>query len=317
MRIKQLLIAVCVGTMLSACSSREDYNFGGDRLPVKINASIKGMKTRSTDETQIQNTAFVDGAMINVYAEHPQGGSDAPAPGLPESGWAVFTLHDTSWGTTTPFTDLGDRKLDVIALYPSRDASDNLITMSTTTFQVQHDQTLDDDYRKSDLMLASGGFSDTTNPINLEFEHFFSKITVILLESEDYSISDLKTNITDVKVSADLKATVNIGWSGIEVTETSYSAPGEISLNASNEKLCSTGVSCIIPPQNVTGDFITIYDKNKKSFTYNAPAEGFTFAPKHEYIFKLKLHKTDVELDQVTIDGWTSDPDDQKTGDAE
>lgn len=309
MKIKSILIVASIGMMFAACGSREDYDFGGDRQPVKINATIKGMTTRSTNETQIQNTAFVDGAQINVYAEHPHGGSDYPAPGLPESGWAVFTLDDTSWGTTTPFTDLGDRQLDVIALHPSKDASSNLITMSTSTFQVQSDQTSDENYRKSDLMLAHNYCNNTSNPINLEFEHFLSKITIILLGSEDYTIEELKTKITDVDVHAKLNANVSIDWENIEVTGTSIGT--SVSLNGSNDKLCSTGVSCIIPPQTVTGDFITIYDNDGKFFTYEAPAEGFTFAPKHEYVFKLKLYKTDVLLEQATINGWTTETADE------
>lgn len=309
MKIKSILIVASIGMMFAACSSREDYDFGGDRQPVKINATIKGMTTRSTNETQIQNTAFVDGAQINVHAEHPSGGSDAPAPGLPASGWAVFTLNYPYWQTTTPFTDLGDRTLDVVALHPSKDASNNPITFSTSTFQVQSDQRSDENYRKSDLMYAYNGCSDTSNPISLEFEHFLSKITIILLGSEDYTIEELKTKITDVKVYANLKANVNIDWDGIEVTGTSNST--SVLLNGSNDKLCSTGVSCIIPPQKVTGDFITIDDNDGKFFRYEAPAEGFTFAPKHEYVFKLKLYKTDVLLAQATINGWTTETADE------
>lgn len=152
MRIKQLLIAVCIGTMFAACSSKEDYTTETDRVPVRINASIQGMQTRSSDASQIQNTSFVEGAEINVHGEHPM--SNEPCLGLPANGYAVFEKAEGLWQTTYPFFTFGSNQgVDIVAFHPSKN-NGSLITFDTTTFTVQGDQTSDDYYRQSDLMVA-------------------------------------------------------------------------------------------------------------------------------------------------------------------
>ena len=126
MRIKQFLIAVGVGTMLAACSSKEDYTNETERVPIRINASIKGINTRSTDPDQLQNTSFVDGSEINVYMKDYANNN---APGIPESGYAVYKKNGSSWTSDNDIYFLGSSSAyDVFAIYPSKDKDDNYIT---------------------------------------------------------------------------------------------------------------------------------------------------------------------------------------------
>ena len=304
MRIKQLLIAVCIGMMFAACSSREDYTNEAERVPIRINASIQGMQTRSSDASQIQNTSFVEGAEINVHGEHPM--SNEPCLGLPANGYAVFKKAGSLWQTTTPFFTFGSTQgVDIVAFHPSKN-NGNLITMNTTTFTVQTNQTSDDSYRQSDLMVALDYLSNEESTADLEFKHSLSKITVILKSSGDFSLDDLKADVDNVIISANVTANIECDWSGISVKGTSNNR--EVSVNGSNEALCTdgVGVSGIIPPQTITGDFIKVY-VGDNGYSYKTPDEGFTFEPGHEYIFNLTVEGTTLTLSGVSIKGWTSE----------
>ena len=70
MRIKQFLIAVCVGMMLAACSSTEDYK-GSDDNVIRLKAKINSMKTKAgASSSDLQNDMFYNGEEINVYLKN-------------------------------------------------------------------------------------------------------------------------------------------------------------------------------------------------------------------------------------------------------
>ena len=304
MRIKQLLIAVCIGTMFAACSSKEDYTTETERVPIRINASIKGIKTRSEGQEQLQNTSFVDEAEINVYVVDE---GDNSAPGIPESGYAVYKKNGSSWTSdATVYTFGSDMGMHVFAIYPSKDKDGNYITKNSTTFEVEQEQELDENYRKSDLMYAT---TSTTQPnIDLEFEHCLSKITVKLIPSGEITLEKLKSKVGSVDLNAKRKATINANW-GIEVTGATSTSSGDwVTFNGDIDALCSTGISCIIPPQQIAGniDFMYIQYDTDSSFTFKSPSAGFNFEGGNEYIFTLTLEQTGVTLSDPTIKGWTT-----------
>ena len=304
MRIKQFLIAVCVGTMLAACSSKEDYTTETERVPIRINASIKGIKTRSEGQEQLQNTSFVDEAEINVYVVDE---GDNSAPGIPESGYAVYKKNGSSWTSdATVYTFGSDMGMDVFAIYPSKDKDGNYITKNSTTFEVEQEQKLDENYRKSDLMYAT--YSTSQPNIDLEFEHCLSKITVILSPSSEFTQEKLESKVGSIVLGAKRGATINANW-GIQVTGTTSIPSGNlVTFNGSNDALCSTGVSCIIPPQEIAGNktFIQIQYDDDSWFTFKSPSAGFNFKGGNEYIFTLTLEQTGVTLSDPTIQGWTT-----------
>ena len=308
MRINQFLIAVCVGTMLAACSSKEDYTTETERVPVRINASIKGMQTRSSgDASQLQNDNFLDGAKINVYLTDYIEGTNLP--GVPaDPGYLVYTKGTSEWTTTVSDVFWNSAALEAEGLYPIKDVDDNTIDKSATTFRVSDDQSDDAAYRMSDLMHAYKFVSSKGSPIDLEFKHCLSKITVILDPTEYYTVDQLKNNmdylaIIGVSLSADLT------FSGINLTATgSDSYINDVTIGGKNqaEALCSTGISCIIPPQTVAGGkqlFQLSY--NVDWMYYYVTTSGLTFEAGKEYVFHLKLGKENATLAAPTVKGWT------------
>ena len=188
MRIKQFLIAVCVGTMFAACSSKDDFSAESTKHPLKITAGIKGMLTRSYSEStaeDLQNDGFFEGAEISVcpHGEHTDEviGGDGFVPG----SYITYTKGATGWTTSTNLYVLGSaQNIGAYGVHPAKDASGNQLTWETTSFRVQENQTTDDKYRKSDLMFAVGDDVLPTEAVELDFYHVMSKINIIV---EDYS----------------------------------------------------------------------------------------------------------------------------------
>ena len=69
MKIKSILIVACIGMMFAACSnhSEEEYSLDSTK-EIKLTANISNLSTRATDDADLlQNTAFQDGELINIY----------------------------------------------------------------------------------------------------------------------------------------------------------------------------------------------------------------------------------------------------------
>lgn len=307
MQIKQFLIAVCIGTMFAACSSRDDYSIESTKHPLQITAGIKGMQTRSSGyESQLQNTDFLDGAAISVF---PTGVHCDMIEGLPENGYVTYSKNPVGWTTDADLYVLGSGdQLQAWAVYPAKDASGNQMTWETSSFAVQKDQSTDENYRKSDLMYAFTTNVDPANPIPLEFNHCMSKITVIVEDpSEAYDLADFKTRFTGLYFY-NIKTNATISSSGEVLTATGTGSVTSVTMcdAAAVESLCTTGVSCIIPPQTVNGgtDMIGVYVDVDNGYLYSVPSGGVEFKGGFEYIYKLTLKKSGFSLSDITIKSW-------------
>lgn len=319
MQIKQFLIAVCIGTMFAACSSRDDYSIESTKHPLQITVGIKGMQTRSSgNESQLQNTDFLDGEAISVF---PDGVHCTMIEGLPENGYVTYTKTPVGWTTDADLYVLGSGdQLEARAVYPAKDASGNQMTWETTSFAVQSNQSTDANYRKSDLMYAFTTNVDPANPIPLEFYHCMSKITVIVEDpSEVYNLADFKVNLSNVEMG-NIKTNATISYSNGVKTATGTGSTGWLTVcdTGAADALCSTGVSCIIPPQTVDGgtQIIGVRVDVDNVYWYSVPSGGVEFKGGYEYIYKLTLKKAGFSLSEITIKSWQSGTENPVEGEA-
>ena len=318
MRIKQLLIAVCVGMMLAACSSKDDFTAESTKHPLKITAGIKGLQTRASgDDAQLQNSDFLNGAKISVY---PDGVHCSMIEGLPENGYVTYTNTPVGWTTDAELYVLGSNdQLEAFAVYPATDASENQMTWNTTSFTVQQDQTTDENYRKSDFMYAFTTNVNPTDPIPLEFNHCMSKITIIVDPSEAYDVDYFKSHLSGVEME-DITREATISSSNHKLIAAGTGSTSYISVCTSGEAeaLCSTGVSCIIPPQNVSAGkrIIAVSVDIDSWYYYTVPTGGIEFKGGYEYIYNLTLKKEGFYLSEITISPWQKESNDPITGDA-
>lgn len=319
MQIKQFLIAVCIGTMFAACSSRDDYSIESTKHPLQITVGIKGMQTRSSgDDSQLQNTDFLDGEAISVF---PDGVHCTMIEGLPENGYVTYTKTPVGWTTDADLYVLGSGdQLEARAVYPAKDASGNQMTWDATSFAVQQDQSTDANYRKSDLMYAFTTNVDPANPIPLEFNHCMSKITVIVEDpSEAYDLADFKTGFSNLYLYGIMR-NATISATGAELKATGTGSTGYVYVCESDavEALCTSGVSCIIPPQTVSGGtkMIGVYVDVDNGYKYTVPSGGVEFKGGYEYIYKLTLKKEGFSLSEITIKSWQSGTENPVEGEA-
>lgn len=320
MKIKQFSIAVCIGTMFTACGSKDDFSAETERQHVRINASIKGMQTRSSgDANQIQNDNFLDGAKINVYLEDYQEGTNLA--GVPaDPGYLVYTKGATGWTTTVSDVFWNSNAIDAYGIYPIKDVDDNTIDKNATNFRVNEAQVDDADYRMSDLMYAYNRASKGA-PIDLEFEHCLSKITVILDPTSTYTVDELKANMDWIQID-NIVLNASLSFSGNTLKATGVGDPINDYVNEVDfgnkeqaEALCSTGISCIIPPQTVaegTKLFNLCYNVDWMYY-YTVPTGGLKFEAGKEYVFNLKLGNENAILAAPTVKSWTVVNRDQET----
>ena len=91
MRINQFLIAVCVGTMLAACSNTEDYKVSDDNV-IRLKAKINSMKTKAgASSSDLQNMWFYNGEEVNVYLKNATTGENVPGV---VSDYLTYTVYN-------------------------------------------------------------------------------------------------------------------------------------------------------------------------------------------------------------------------------
>ena len=312
MKIKNLVMFAIVGLTMTACSSNDDFSQDTSPKPIVIKAGINGMdsKTRATgDATALQNTAFLDGEKINVYLQEETNYPSCPnIAGVPETpGFIVYQKKSGIWEPSTetqPTEPLLMPRFNFLftnGFYPSKDAEDKYITKETTEFTVAQDQTLDENYRKSDLMFSSNSTWNREEDVCLNFSHMLTKITIEVDLTGVMTEQDFKGNVTYFGVHANKTAklgerfvvtsTSNLGW-----LRAWSGAAGTYNSNS---------VSCIIPPQTIDegADFIDI-DLGDAYYYYKAPVGGLTLEAGKEYTFTISLQDKNLVLGQPEIDDW-------------
>lgn len=305
MKIKSILIVASIGMMFAACSSREDVSSDGEQIPVRITAGIKSMETRSSgNPDQLQNSSFLDGAKINVYFESV---SFDFINGLPESGYTTYTKTDGNWGTDDDIYITGsDSPIVAFGIYPAK-VGDESITKSTTSFTVNAEQDNDADYRSSDLMYAYTRNDNPLSPTSLEFNHCMSKITIKMVPTSEFTEPDLTSKISWVDIYANRKALLSFADNKITVTDTeAVTSDDFVTAGYGNSNICTNGISCIIPPQEISAGskLIRLLYNIDYTYSYYVPAGGITFEAGKEYIFEITLKNSGVTISAPTVKGW-------------
>lgn len=321
MKIKQLLIVAAIGTMVAACSSKDDYSVNEpEKIPIRITTGINEMITRSSgDPSTIHSTDFFENDEICVSIDYMQSGLVQGYPGYldPVDKYAIFTkkgtdVWDCEYDLYAPGTG---NNLAAVGFYPAKDKDGNKMTVETSTFEVQEEQQTDANYKKSDLMVAHITDVYPANPVPLKFNHKLTKITIKIADcseictQEQFLTYQNGVDIINITRTAALSST-NYFYS----PSFTYTAKGTGTQNQTvcvctyneDDALFTNGVSCIIPPQKVTAgtNLIRICYDIDYFLHYEVPAGGIDFKAGYEYVFNLTLKKTDVTVSTIDINPW-------------
>lgn len=306
MRIKQFLIAVCIGTMFAACSSKDDYGMTNDdtiKLRATVAAPTIGTRVGANDPGII-TTGLPVGEKINVHFYKTTENVDL-FTGTTEYTNRFYTIGSNNSLTADDITEpsWGNNTLDILATYPSK-YLDLGPGQESTEWLVLDDQKTIEKHKESDLMIAQlHGKTKSYGPITLPFKHVLTKI-IVKLESGESGLD--VTTAKNIRLYCDDNYEIVSDAHNNLSINTYLNDPTTIDLGDYN----SNGVTGIIPPQTLPFEaqyhddyFITFEIGGVK---YNFDPAAITLKGGYQYTFTLTIDNNTVKAKNFTVEPWTT-----------
>lgn len=264
--MNRLLTLAAVAMTLAACNSEiDDLN-----VEIRLKSGLDVQQTDTRAATTIQSDKFDKDAAIDVYI------SEATKEGQEETTITKYTQPltytigedgSTMNGTQQYFPTSGNG-VNIYAVYPSGTS-----IASENTFTIKVDQSMDADYKASDLMYGK----PTTNPVerqksavSINFKHLLSKVTVKLESGKGTpSLDGAVVKLKGVKPSTTLTASITEG----KVSEACGDAKAITVMTAATDALSG---SAVIVPQTLSTSFIEVTLKNGGVLTSTGLSNGST-----------------------------------------
>ena len=292
MKATKIISACAVLVALASCSNDLSQPTAED-TPIRIQANVGGITTRAAHN--LLESSFSNGDAINVYITENITNKTTSSGGTYNP--MVYT-HDGSQfkAATTQYFPSNGNGIDVWAVYPST------ITVGTTDFTIESDQTSDANYKNSDLMIAQKLENKTkTDDITLSFTHQLSKIIVKLGKEAgvEGDLTGAVIKLTDVVKKTALTVS---GDNGITLGSLSSDAgdKGELTIGTYN---ATNGTAAIVIPQSTGTMKFKVTLANGGSYTANMPNTTTTFAANKEYTFTLTLKANAITV-SASINEW-------------
>lgn len=256
-----------------------------EKLEIKINPSLS--------RTKANDSGFEQGDCVGLYVVNYK---DGIAGTLQDSGNHVdnmrFTYNDT-WEPDRKIYWLdNDTHADIYLYYPYA----NVTTVTAMLFSVSADQSVEVNYKSSDLLIGkTADTAPTTSAISVLANHVMSRVSITLEAGSGFTAQTLASADVSVKINnLKTEATVNLTDATVAVSGN----PSVVTPNLQN------GVyRAIVVPQSVDeGDLITVTVEGKD---YNFK-KGLTFESGKNYNFTLTLSKTTTGIN-VSIGNWDDD----------
>lgn len=240
----------CMAFWNAACvnSIEEDAEIDVEEGTTPITFSIKMEK----ETTRVTNTTFEKGDKMGLFATTASGSIKG------KRYIDNLTLEYTEGSTLTPkkavFYPEGDVALDFISYYPYQPdgvpAGSSLIPVS-----VQIDQSSDKNRSQSDFLIAkTGGITNKSKAVTLEFQHKLSKLTITLTPDASNTADNLlKANPRIIATGLKTSANYNLEdgtFSNLEGTK-DIVASGDWKTDKDGKLV---GKEIIIIPQAIDGD---------------------------------------------------------------
>ena len=309
MRIKQLLIAVGIGTMLAACSSDDTTQSLEKDRTIHINAGISGslVKTKAVEnDATLQNTQFYERETAMFYFWKAN---------TLESILSVQDIGCTFFSGSFDFCGIVDgvvypedgTAVDVFAVYPfdynNSTTGTSILSRDATTFFVSQDQSTDAGYRMSDLMYAfSAGNTIENDPVELTFNHCLTKIIVRLPDTEEFNNATVKMKNVQLDKTLDFSDRTKV-----TLSQPASPTKGEITLGTYTTRY---PLSAIVVPQTINSG-TTIFEITLADATVYECKSGYScyFEPNNVYTFNLTSQA--ITSSNVTINQWSHMDDDE------
>lgn len=292
MKTKIFMTIAAAATLLSACNKDNEMEtpWNGEIRLTTANA-VMDVQTRAAQNLQL--TQFATNEKISVFINENGGSTTTYTQPL------EYTATGSGGMTpaTQPYFPQSGNGVDIYACYPQTAAS---AVTTAKDFTIQSNQSLDADYKKSDLMLGLPASNPVarTSSVALTFTHQLSKIDIELVPGTGFQASDLDGATVKLKsilptISFDPKTGITGSAKGTKADVTVMTAA----------TATLTG-SAIIVPQTITinAPFIEVTLKGGGVLTHKIAATT-SFATKSQYSYRITVKPSTLEVTS-TITPW-------------
>lgn len=294
--MKKFLLTVAAGAMmLAGCSKNEgvvnpepekpapENPTEQTKIPINVATSVW---TRATD------SAFEIDDKVGIYVVNFNGST----PGtLGNSGNHVDNMCYTYSGTWTPAMPVywldQTTKADFYCYYPFASAVNDV---SAYSFAVQTDQSIEANYKASDLLWGKcDAVSPTAEPVQITVRHSMSNIIIKLQAGDGYTAADMERATVTV-LGVKVNATVNLA------TGVATAAGSDYEISPKREDY---GYRALVVPQSVSNaPLIKVQiDNNQYVLT-----QSITFEANKQHTCTLTVNRIGNGLN-IGIGGWQTD----------
>ncbi len=290
--IKSIAIVVLLTLGVASCT-----NESNEPETVDANGKVAMSFTFShPSETRATETSFEEGDAVGVFV------AEAGRP-LELSGNTLNNEHLTfsasGWNSRRKlYWDKGI--YNAYAYYP---VLDEISSVSDLPFSIATDQREDngngmDGYELSDFLYASSlGIDASPNPVNLQFRHILSKLTIRLIKGEDFE-GEIPDNATVYVHNTVTDATIDLA-AGVATKNGRATGKTVIARKAG-----ATSYTAIIVPQRLANRVPLVeVVMNGVSFLYESK---FLFKPGIHHIVNLVVDKNPEQV-KIEVGGEITD----------
>ena len=303
MKATKIISACAVLVALASCSNDHVISQpGAEDTPIRIQANVGAVTTKAA--YNLLESTFSSGDAINVYIGENTSNTSTSSEG-PYTSMVYSYTSSTFTPTDTQYFPANGHGIDVWGVYPST------VNESTQDFSIKNDQTLDADYKASDLMFAAVLTNKTkTDPINLIFAHQLSKIIVKLNKEQgvDATLNGAKIKLTDVI----MKTGLTVSSTGITLGALSNDGADKKELTI-GDYVANDGTAAIVIPQSTSTMKFKVELASGGTYTAAIPSAPTNFVANTAYTYTLTLKANGINI-SAQIDPWT--PGTDGTGDA-
>lgn len=309
MKATKIFSACAMLVALASCSNDHVISQpGAEDTPIRIQANVGAVTTKAASD--IQSEHFKDGQTVNVYIYEHTTGTEQYKYGSNKNGSVPCTVNSDKLNPTggvTLFYPANGNGIDVYGVYPST-VTENA---SLQSFEVNADQSSEDNYMASDLMFTDTQVSDhkkTAGVVSLTFKHKLSKVIVKLNPGSGLNPTDIDgatVKITNTIRQCTIASVTKSGMGIVAVSSSEAASP--ITVGTWNSSTTPNGIAAIVVPQDVSASnqLFEVELTNNATYKYLIPSTGnVTFSPEKVYTYTLTLTTAGINVTS-TITPWT------------
>lgn len=306
MMIRKISIfsALSALALMAACTSTDDWQGEGDRVPITLTTAIAPTRTMALT----QDEQLLNGETVYIWAnQEATAGTTVWADNAYLKAW---TLTANGTGALTSANDkyYPEKSMSMLALHGNLTYTEGTSAVPTGTLNhsVLTDQSTQANYAKSDLLIWAGSNVTKQATLPLQMHHKLSKIE-IQLTSTDFTAAELNSAVVTI-TSIKPTATVTIDNSVATTQGTMGSATGSATtITPYRADSNQPEYEAIIPcgqAKPATLIHVKMSDETL-SFDVNpdAPADAANFLENKRYHYTLTINRKAVAV-TTSITDW-------------